>query len=639
MKKNLENLKKKINNSKDQKEIQEIISSWEIDEKEYEKWMSNFSEKTMKEFEKCILEFDMNKMPYMLESLYKENDKIKFSLFCMILEITFDKLPFITNLENIPIFKAKFEAFANTLAYVVKYASDGIADCMYLILLNSDPTGSLLTQEEKENIIQSVNDKLEYISSLLKEGKELEESIYMSLEIILDVACHINDKQTLELIKKIDKLKINQSSRVFLIKAQAVNNIQIDMTKLQELIDDYNYTYKIVQVLENIDKLSVIPKGSVTQEMIAKSLMIDWLIYPTELGEAPEKIELVDTLEKENIVYYIYKFTARSGKLKEHGEMIGLAGGFEKDKITSINTGNTFSTFETIQKDYRKQAEGIINLISEHWKKRAEESIRLSEYCASNEENWDNMQKEKAKRLIQYLNKNIKEDLFKIAKSDDELEVYIKLKVWILKFYRKEFLEGLKYINYDYKEEEKSLIYSLILEVTRNSKNLDIIYETFKEANVIEKMLVYDNGIYEIITKDFGKIHFRKVEEYFAKDKDILKFMDNLGDRLKDGCHEVSAYLISKYKSFRAITAICKKGLEHNYYHSFVMDNMENVIDLTGRLIMPKDEFYMLSNVQELNNVNYEEFLLQNEQTKKYDESGTLFDLLRNALYKTIIDN
>lgn len=637
MKKNLESLKNKINNSKDEKEIQEIISNWEIDIKEYEKWISSFSEKTMKEFEKCILEFDMNKMPYMLESLYRENNKIKFSIFCMILEITFDKLPFITNLENIPIFKAKFESFANTLAYVVKYANGGIADCMYLILLNSDPTGSLLTEKEREDIIQSINDKLEYIANLFKE-KEIEEDIYMSLEILLDVACYINDEKTFELIKEIDKLNINQSSRVFLIKAQAVNNIQIDMKKLQELIDDDNYTYKIVQVLENINKLSVIPKDIVTQKMIAKSLMIDWLIYPTELGENPENIELVDTLEKENIVYYIYKFTAKNGKLKEHGEMIGLAGGFKKGKITSINTGNTFSTFETIQKDYIKQAEGIIELISEHWKKRAEENIRLSEYCTSNENNWDNIQREKAKTLVEYLNKNINEDLFKMAKSDDEVEVYSKLRGWLLKFYRKELLEGLKYINYDYKELNKTMIYGLILTVNRNKQNVNVVYDTLVEANFIEKMLVYDNGIYEIITKDFGKIHFRKAEEYFVNDKETLEFMNKLGDKLIDGCHEVTLHLISKYKSYKAVTAICTKGLGHKYYHSFVLDNIGNVIDLTGNLIMPKDEFYMINNVQELNNVKYEELLLQNEQTKKYDESGTLFDLLRNALYKTIID-
>ena len=50
--------------------------------------------------------------------------------------------------------------------------------------------------------------------------------------------------------------------------------------------------------------------------------------------------------------------------------MIGVSCGFYKGKISSQNTGHTFSNFETITENYKNQAEEIIALISNHWKNR-----------------------------------------------------------------------------------------------------------------------------------------------------------------------------------------------------------------------------------------------------------------------------
>ena len=46
-----------------------------------------------------------------------------------------------------------------------------------------------------------------------------------------------------------------------------------------------------------------------------------------------------------------------------------------------------------------------------------------------------------------------------------------------------------------------------------------------------------------------------------------------LGDKIQDGCHEISFYLIEKYEMFKAVTSICKKGIDNSYYHSFILDD------------------------------------------------------------------
>jgi len=46
----------------------------------------------------------------------------------------------------------------------------------------------------------------------------------------------------------------------------------------------------------------------------------------------------------------------------------------------------------------------------------------------------------------------------------------------------------------------------------------------------------------------------------------------------------------------------------------------------------------MLNDVEEINVLTYDECKKENELTKDYDESKTLFDLLRNAAYKKYIE-
>lgn len=264
--------------------------------------------------------------------------------------------------------------------------------------------------------------------------------------------------------------------------------------------------------------------------------------------------------------------------------------------------------------------------------------MKLSEYCDKNETLWYKIEQENVEKLIKYINNNIDDDLFKIANTNNSLEVFNKLKVWLFKFYNKQLLDGLNYIGADYERFKKGLIYSLILGVTRNKSNTDLLYDVLKSANIIEKMIVYEDDTYEIISKDFGRIQFMKAEDSFINDKETLDFINKLGDKIQDGCHEISFYLIEKYEIFKAVTSICKKGVNNSYYHSFILDDENNVIDFTANLIMPKEQYYLLQEVNELNCISYKEYLKEKDNSIKFDESKTLYNLLRNAVYKQYLE-
>ncbi|MDO4382489.1 MAG: hypothetical protein Q4C39_05485 [Clostridia bacterium] len=81
--------------------------------------------------------------------------------------------------------------------------------------------------------------------------------------------------------------------------------------------------------------------------------------------------------------------------------------------------------------------------------------MKLSEYCDKKEALW-NEKEEKVEKLIKYINDNINDDLFKIANTNDSIEVFNKLKVWLFKFYNKQLLDGLNYIGADYARLKKA---------------------------------------------------------------------------------------------------------------------------------------------------------------------------------------
>ena len=358
-------LVEEINKLTEETDIKKVVEDFEMTEEEASQNVDTWIKEVIESLEKL----DKKKLPYLLHYLYISENKIKFMLFCIVLEIKYKELPFITNLENIDLTKEKYIMLSRVLTRVASNSYNGIANCMYLILLNNDEDGSLLKDDDRKLLIDGINKKLPLLRKYIKDKKDDEEAS-TSLEILLDVACFINDEKTIKELESFKDIELPVTPALFLIKAEVANNLEISKKNMDKLLEDRGSTYALFRLLERIGKQEIVPEGKITMEDIALEKMIDWLAYPSELGDLPATIELVDILEKENLEYYIYKFTAKEGELTENGYMIGIAGGFEKDKLTTEDTGTTFSTFETIGPNYKKQAEKIINLIEVEWREK-----------------------------------------------------------------------------------------------------------------------------------------------------------------------------------------------------------------------------------------------------------------------------
>lgn len=337
--------------------IQSIVDNIDIDEKNINNWIDNI-------FSDNINSFDMKKLPYLIDELYKTDDKLKFMLCCMLLESSCDKLDFITNLEKYPLFKAKYETLIHTLTTVYDMVDNGIANCMALIIINNDPEFKYIDEESKNIIKTATKRKLNDILEYLKK-KDINPLVYEDLEVIVDLACYLNDKEISKLIDEIDNINYNENADIFIIKYKIINNMKILENKLNILKNDMKRLVLLYSIMEKLGVNNIYLKD-IEEENIAKSDMIRWLSYPTELGSVPDKIELLGEFIYNNFKYYAYKFSKEGFSIS--GDLLGVSGGYPIDKVSSITTGHTFSKFEKVSDSWEKQSKEIVDLISNHWK-------------------------------------------------------------------------------------------------------------------------------------------------------------------------------------------------------------------------------------------------------------------------------
>ena len=346
-------------NIENKEEVNKFIENIDINKDNFDDWVNNL-------FDKKEVTLNLEKLPYIIDALYQSNDKALFMLCCMLIEANCEVLPFITPLENYQLFEAKFIELKHTLVDVYYHVDNGIANCMALIILNNDPELRYFTEEEKNGLITATIRKLKDIKEYLDNNDDIHESVYNDLELIIDLASHMNNQEISNLITTLSNYELNYSCHLFIIKYKLINNIEI--TNINEMVENKDEIERLVSIFERENKIDLLPTDKITQESIARSNMIRWLEYPTELGKTPEIIELLDEFEVDGLTCYAYKYKDSNFKIKEY--MIGVSGGYPKGKITSKDSGWTFSNFDLVESDYLPQARRMVEQIKGYWQNR-----------------------------------------------------------------------------------------------------------------------------------------------------------------------------------------------------------------------------------------------------------------------------
>ena len=175
------------------------------------------------------------------------------------------------------------------------------------------------------------------------------------LSVFLDLFGYLDTRDTEDLLNEFLRSadpRLSFFSLASLIRrGQAVDQPVIDAVARDDEMRKWLFTFlKEKNLLDRMDERYR------TQEELAASDLVNWLIYPTELGTAPDRIELlkkvtVDTQSADGTLeYFIFKFrTLAPHWAAKDGWMVGVSGPFKVTEYPSVDAyGETFSAFEKL---------------------------------------------------------------------------------------------------------------------------------------------------------------------------------------------------------------------------------------------------------------------------------------------------
>lgn len=168
-----------------------------------------------------------------------------------------------------------------------------------------------------------------------------------NLELLADLCRQFPTEAT---AGQLEKLLEIEDGGIRFFAADSVLTLGLELPKhiVEVLARDLEYANLTYDVLKQHGKQSLFPAELANEEYLAKSDLVHWLTYPTELNGKPDEIEYIGkvTWLFKKDVYHVFRFRSHSDNLAEedHGKwLIGWSG----------SAGGTFSNFDHYD-DYAK---------------------------------------------------------------------------------------------------------------------------------------------------------------------------------------------------------------------------------------------------------------------------------------------
>ena len=187
----------------------------------------------------------------------------------------------------------------------------------------------------------------DYISSELKRYLDtpLDDTIVNNLEFACDVAKYFINDTVIALLNdllKLEKNNVNYYAVASLLSAEQ----SVPSSVIISLANDIVYADMTYAILKKYGQTSLFPEELSDPVYLAKSDLVHWLTYPTELGKQPDKIEYLGKVKKGE-EYYIFRYTSDSDNLGDDLKDQWLIG-------WSNDEGGTFSDFD-LYSDYEQK--------------------------------------------------------------------------------------------------------------------------------------------------------------------------------------------------------------------------------------------------------------------------------------------
>jgi hypothetical protein len=256
---------------------------------------------------------------------------------------------------------------------------------IYLLTLKYLQNG-LISVDKEDKFVEHLlsecsknRDRIEYIQkSEDKKSWIWDNNDYLGLRykqsIILDLLGFVNCPESIAQLQEGLNYKDNRL-KYFAIVSMLNHSKEVNDTVTETVAADPETRNLLYDGLKKHNRLNLYPSKYKNQAAFAESDMVNWLIYPTELGRAPDEIELMkvvseDTKTSDGVIeFYLFRFKSNAPDWADKDWMAGLSGPFlAKDGLNTDSYGYTFSAFEKWEEKPIDEHVAEIREIINNWK-------------------------------------------------------------------------------------------------------------------------------------------------------------------------------------------------------------------------------------------------------------------------------
>lgn len=198
------------------------------------------------------------------------------------------------------------------------------------------------TADAKSALAEYVADDM----TRILDGGEIDKHKAAALEYAADVCKFFINDRIAAILERAISLGINRVN-YYAVETLLEYGMAVSADTVKALAEDLSCAELTYRLLEKHGKTALFPAALATPEYLAKSDLVHWLCYPTELNKPPYEIELLGAIKVKGELFHVFKYKTDSDNLSEDLRDVDLVG-------WSGNEGGTFSNFDPLS-DFQKK--------------------------------------------------------------------------------------------------------------------------------------------------------------------------------------------------------------------------------------------------------------------------------------------
>ena len=224
---------------------------------------------------------------------------------------------------------------------------------LYAGLVNYKNDLDKITDDAKKSLIAYLTAEMNRYLALAN----WDEECVNSLEVVADICKYFPDDTLVALLR--DGMKRGYGNvNFYAVETLLTLGQSVPADCVTALARDLVYADMTYHTLVKFGKGQLFPTECTTPEYLAKSDLVHWLTYPTELGKVPDEIEYIGKITYlfKKDVYHVFKYRSDSDNLGEDLKNKWLIGWSNED-------GGTFSQFDEYARFEKATVKATLNNI------------------------------------------------------------------------------------------------------------------------------------------------------------------------------------------------------------------------------------------------------------------------------------